>query len=60
MLLRKYVNIGETIMDRYYVNKQIDDNDPAIQALKSLTSLRPRFDKILNKIKGNRILGNKE
>ena len=62
MLLRKYVNIGEIIMERFVTEKQTDGliNDPAILAIKSLTSLRPKFDKILNKIKGNTIHGNKE
>ena len=59
MLLGNLISYAEKVLQRIE-DKGGDDNDPCVVALKNLTTLKPKFEASLSKIKGNSIEGNKK
>ena len=59
LLLGKYVEYGESLLERIASDPDImeDISNPTVKALKSLTSLRPKYDSYLSNIRNGKMIG---
>jgi hypothetical protein len=60
MLLGNLISYAKKVLDRLEKTGCGDESDPCIVALRNLTTLKPKFESDLSKIKGNTIKGNQQ